>query len=210
LRVDLGPNQPPAVLTLHNEGDTPALVQLQTFAWTDGGVTEGLPPTDDILAAPPVFEVAPGATQLVRLGLRRPAAGNVERAYRLIIAEVPSAVASDGGGITFVLRLSLPVFVTPPGAVPAPTWTASASADGRGEVRLVNAGTAHLTLRDLRVVDPESQRVLLEVPQPRPVLAGGEYRWRLDGSSGRLPRKLKITAETNAGELEVDVSVRNG
>ena len=210
LRVDLAVNRPTAAVELRNAGATSTLVQVETFTWIDGAVTDGLPPADDLLAMPPVFELAPGATQVIRVGLRRPPEPGVERAYRLVIGEVPSAVEAPPGGLAFVLNLNLPVFVTPANARPAPEWTARAAAGGGGELRLANAGAAHLALRNLRLADADAPRVLLEVEEPATVLAGGERRWRFDAGGRPLPRSVRVMADSDGGAVDVVVPLQGG
>ena len=107
------------------------MVQVQTFAWPHGPATAELEPTRDLIAVPPVFELAGNAKQIIRVALRGAAAGGREQAYRLLITEVPRGGAA-GTGVRFALRLSLPVFVTPTGAAPRPIWSLRATAAGAG------------------------------------------------------------------------------
>jgi hypothetical protein len=87
------------------------------------GTSEALAPTRGLLAVPAVFNLAAGARQVIRVASREAAASDIETAYRLLITEVPTATPETAAGIRFALRLSLPVFITPPGAVAAPEWT---------------------------------------------------------------------------------------
>lgn len=95
-----------ATVTLRNQEAVPVTVRAYPLEWrqADGGEEYG--ETSALIVSPPVFTLAPGATQLIRVGLRTPAAAG--RAYRLILEEVPDA--SPTNGIRVALRLNLPLF----------------------------------------------------------------------------------------------------
>ena len=92
-----------------------------------------------------------GAEQVIRLALRQPLTSDTEAAYRLLITEVPRAVGDGTQGVSFALRLNLPVFVTPEGALPQPSW--SLERDGGGaRLTLGNEGNAHVRVQQHRAV----------------------------------------------------------
>ena len=211
VRVDLDPGGRAQTVELRNDGAAAVMIQVEAFDWTDRAeAVEELAPTGDVLAAPPVFEFGPGESQIIRLALRRPLAGAEERAYRLVISEVPNELQA-GNGVAVALRLNLPVFVTPPGAAPEPVWTAHRLPDGGGELRLSNPGTAHVQLRRIRLAAEEGRgRPLLDTEEADRVLAGRERVWRFD--AGTLPpsARLRVNAVTNAGELDAVVPLQSG
>ena len=143
-RVQLLPEQRAAVVTLQNNAAEPVTVQVQTFAWPRTAAVGDLEPTRELLALPAVFTLPPGAKQIIRVALRAAPAGSTEAAYRLLITEVPGKTAGKADGVRFALRLSLPVFVTPTGAVPEPAWSTS-GAGKKAKLQLVNHGSAHLS-----------------------------------------------------------------
>ena len=80
-----------AAITVENSGREEALIQAETFAWTQPNGEHKLDPTDDVVAVPPVFRLAPGAKQLVRVGLTRAFTEVEEQTFRLTVTEVPAA-----------------------------------------------------------------------------------------------------------------------
>jgi len=114
-RLELAPARPAAALTVTNSGDAPLLLQVETFAWRAGTATSELEPTRAILAVPPMLELAPGERAVVRVARRSTAPPEIEETYRVLVTEVPRE-DSGAGGVRLALRMSLPVFVTPPGA----------------------------------------------------------------------------------------------
>jgi fimbrial chaperone protein len=205
-RIDLGGARTSGSVTLENNAREPVLVQVETFAWAGSVATADLEPTRELVAVPPVFSLAPGAKQIIRVALREPGARPAESAYRLLITEVPRSAGVRGGGVQFALRLSLPVFATPAGAAPRPHWLLRRHGKG-GELELVNAGSAHLQLRRLRLRGADGKEEAID--RPGYVLAGQRQAW-----SVKLPVRPGATfvleADTNIGELEVPLTAQEG
>jgi fimbrial chaperone protein len=205
-RIDLAGPRSTGSVTLENNAAEPVLVQVETFAWQRGPATSDLEPTGDLVAVPPVFQLEPGAKQVIRVALREPGERQVEGTYRLLISEVPGAEGVKGGGVRFALRLNLPVFATPSGAAPRPHWLLRKNGKG-GALELVNAGTAHIQLRRLRLRGEDGKAETIEGPGY--VLAGQRDAWNV-----KLPVKPGATfileADTNLGQLEVPLTAREG
>src|SRR5579859_5756728 len=68
--VTLAPGQTAATIEVQNRGDSPAAVQARAYSWTQAGDEDALTPTHDIILSPPIFTVAEGTSQTVRLLLR--------------------------------------------------------------------------------------------------------------------------------------------
>lgn len=205
-RIDLKVGHATGVVTLQNNAAEPVMVQVQTFAWPRSPASADLEPTRELLAVPPVFELAGNARQIIRVALRGEPAGDREQAYRLLITEVPRGAAASTG-VRFALRLSLPVFVSPPGAAPQPVWFVRDAAGGR-ELVLRNDGTAHLQVRRI-VLRPLSHGTAAEtIEVPAYVLAGQEHGWPLRRSSAA--REFALEAETSIGPISVPVVALRG
>jgi fimbrial chaperone protein len=205
-RVELDAGDPAAVVTLQNNAADPVMVQVQTFAWPRSPASADLEPTRDLLAVPPVIELAGNARQIVRVALRTPLPGDRERAYRLLITEVPRG-GSRSTSVRFALRLSLPVFVTPAGAEPRPAWSVRTEA---GAVRLVlaNEGDAHLQVRRIVLHPPGRPAQARTIDAPAYVLAGQEHSWPLPG--GTAEPTLELEAETNIGPVPATLVLPRG
>jgi fimbrial chaperone protein len=201
-RVELTPSTRSGSVMLDNTGTGATTVQVETFAWTGGNSIEALAPTRGLLAGPAVFNLPAGERQVIRVASRSEAASDVETAYRLLITEVPTQAPDTAAGIRFALRLSLPVFITPPGAVANPSWVLRPGPGGRTlEVR--NQGNAHLHVRGLKVRDKASGRVLAHVDTPTYVLARALHSWSNLVPAGAGP--VVVEAETNMGGLTLDL-----
>ncbi len=202
-RIDLAPERAGGSVTLENNDSQPTLVQVETFAWKRTPLTNDLEPTRELVAVPPVFELAPGARQIIRVALRQPHTSQTEAAYRLVITEVPPP--GGGGGVRFALRLSLPVFATPPGAVARPQWRLQR--DGSAlRLELANLGFAHLLVQRLRLSAAGRSQ---EFDQPTYVLAGQRHAWTL-----ALPvaagGTVELAAETSLGPFTDTLAAQGG
>ena len=201
-RIDLGPDARSGSVTLENTGEGATTVQVETFAWRHGNSVAELEPTRGLLAVPAVFSLERGARQVIRVATRAPASAEVEAAYRLVITEVPVAGDQATAGVHFALRLSLPVFITPPGTAPVPSWQLVRGAGGPAlEVR--NTGTAHLYVSHLSLRAAAGGEPLALIETPSYVLAGNTQRWPLPPLRGE--RDLVVEAATNLGDLLVEL-----
>jgi fimbrial chaperone protein len=206
-RVELGPKDRTAVVTLQNNADEAVMVQVQTFAWPRTPATDDLEPTRELIAVPPVFSLDARAKQIIRVATRGPLREDQEQAYRLLITEVPRDGAT-GSGVHFALRLSLPVFVTPAGAQPLPSW-ALRPEGGTGTLELVNRGAAHLHVRRIVLRAPGRPEPVQTIETPAYVLPGQGKAWPLSGPA-RAHGTLHVQAETNLGPIEASVALPQG
>jgi fimbrial chaperone protein len=205
-RVELGPGDPAGVVTLQNNAAEPVMVQVQTFAWPRTVASDDLEPTRELLAVPPVAELPGNGKQIIRVALRAALTGSREHAYRLLITEVHRG-GSSGTGVRIALRLSLPVFVTPPGAVPKPVWSLRIE-QGAARLGLVNDGDAHLQVRRIVLHASGRPTPAQTIESPAYILAGQEHSWPLP--AGAAADALQLEAETSIGPLPATIVLPRG
>lgn len=206
VRISIDAEGRAGVVRLHNQSDVPTLVQVEALIWNETSDLSEVPRTDEILAVPPVFELAPDASQIIRLALRRPLETGTEEAYRLLITEVPRDVGDGTDGVSFALRLNLPIFVTPDGATAQPIW--SIERDGAAaRLTLGNQGSAHVRVRSLALFEDGGAEPVFVSDEGGYVLAGRERSWQLDLGRLKAGASLTVKAETNLGELEAPVDI---
>jgi fimbrial chaperone protein len=202
-RVELGPGARSATITLENQDETAVTVQVQTFVWQGSPASADLEPTRDLIAVPPVFSLEPDARQIIRVALRGQPDATRELAYRLLITEVPTAGPDGRLNVRFALRLSLPVFVGAPGAVPVPAWSAR-DADGQPVLELANHGKEHLQVRRIALHARGRAEPLQVIEAPAYVLPGQTQGWPLVGPA-LAQATLQLRAETDLGPLEAEL-----
>ncbi len=194
------------VLTVTNAGDKPTSIQIRSYEWAQKDNDDVLTPTDAVLASPPLATIAPSASQVVRLVLRR-APLDREATYRIILDQIPGA--TEPGVVQMVLRLSIPIFGAPPIKV-APKLQCHVERDGaKWVLSVTNNGLSHDRLRQIAVL-ASGGRKFSAAPRVSPyVLAGVTRRWVLDAEAGALRpgETVKVTADALAGPLEMEVGV---
>ncbi|MCW5651683.1 MAG: molecular chaperone [Ramlibacter sp.] len=195
VRIFMKPRDRAVAVTLVNEGDTEVALQADINHWTqkpDG--TDELVLTEDMILSPPIIKLAPRARQVVRLALLKPADASRQLTYRMVVREVPEAVAPKGNTmeVPIALALSMPVFITPPTA--ARDLSCEAVRPDAQTLQAVcrNGGSAYAQIREIQL------------------RRGGQVLARFEGGNYLLPgvRKaigLKATEPVPAGPAELGV-----
>lgn len=136
--VEVGTGHRTGSVTVTNEEDAPVTIRAYALDWHQDGGEDVYAESEAVIVSPPVFTIAPHATQIVRVGLRRPSAAPTP--YRLIIEEVPEA-APPGSGIRVALRLNLPLYANlAPGRLTDLEWSAVHLANGQWAIEARNKG----------------------------------------------------------------------
>lgn len=202
--IQLSGGERAAVLTIQNHTDTDTTFQIRAFSWSQHNDQEQLVPTDAILVSPPLWTVAAGKEQVVRLVLRQPAQDR-EASFRILFDQI--LPPPKPGSVNFALRLSIPVFVEPTAqAPPHLVWSIE-----RSYLVAVNEGGRRETVRDIAVSTPDGRALQIEKGESPYVLAGATRRWRIVtpnfSASGSTALRLKADADT--GAIDQSVTVRH-
>lgn len=198
-----------ATIRITNRGEQALRLQAAVFRWSQAGA-DRREASDELLVVPPIAEIAPGASQLIRVALRRPQPAPRERAYRLLLQDVgPTA----GGGVESQVRMplshDLPVLVAPAGPpVRAITWAACGpSGDAAPSttppgpcLRLANQGSLRLKFDALILAGPDGeQRLALRAPIN--LLAGSFLDLPLPADVPAPPATRAVRVHATEGEL---------
>jgi fimbrial chaperone protein len=208
IRIELSSAQRSMALTVRNDGDQPTVVQAQLVAWSQADNEDRLEPTTDILASPPIFTVAPGASQILRIALRLAPDAARERAYRVLVTEVPGKPQPESAGAQFALKISLPIFVDASGTKTSPRleWSGARTAKGELTLTAVNTGAKHIQVQAIEVTlagtDPDARFAGLLY-----ILPGQRRTVTIKPSDGHTiaAGRVQVKAETDAGPLAADV-----
>ncbi len=198
VRVDLGARQAASQLVVTNPTANTMLIQADAFDWSQARDKDSLNPSTNLIVNPPIFELAPGAQQVVRVGLRRAIESGVEVPYRIWLTQVATPGEATDSGVQMLLRVSLPVFVTGAGTgSPQAVWQRDAA---DGAVEMGNSGARHLHVRELRLVSDGGRPESLG---PCYALPGGLCRWAVPAAL--RDKAFRIEADSDAGLLRSSV-----
>lgn len=207
--LSLGAGHDRAAITVSNRGAEPVTVQVETVSWTQADGRDEYAPTTDLLANPPLFTIPPGKAQVLRVGLRRPPAGEREAAYRIFLREVPPARATrseDGKAqIRVLLELRLPVYVAPARVVHAQQWRGRRTDDGIA-VEVTNTGNVHLAVAglNLRPADAAPDAPPLASSKASASVFPGQRRgWQLRPETPAAGQRYVLEVTTDRGRQDV-------
>lgn len=209
VNVQLVPGQMATTLTVTNHNTRKVSFQIRGFSWQlDGPDKDVLAPTDDLLASPPIATVQPGASQVVRLVLRKAAQGG-EGTYRIIFDQLPPP--DEPGVIHVLVRISIPVFAEPEAPIaPKVNWEI-ANADGRWWLIATNGGTRHLSVSKIKLEALGGHELQVQVNSPPHILAGATRRWLIQADAKLTPNEVvHLTADADVGVVDQRITIDAG
>lgn len=199
--------QKAGALWLENRGSEPSNLQVRVFAWRQGGFKEQYQAQREIIGSPPVANIAPGQKQLIRLTRTGTAPAGQEQAYRIIIDEIPAAVAptplaaGTQAAIRLQMRYSVPLFVYGEGLWGKPDPTGGRSNEGVGKPQLswqpvTVEGRPYVEIRNTGPVHARLTDVVLQQGSQKQPLVEGLLGYVLPGASMRWPAPGAISASS--------------
>ena len=202
IRVAFTDQKPTATLQIFNEDDSPVSVQVHALNWQARGAEDVYSDADadEILVNPPVARIAGHGMQLIRLALRHPTRATVERAWRLIVEEVPPP--PKAGEVHMVFKISIPIFQTARGSVFAPrlTWEAAHMPDGSFKVTASNTGTAHIQFKAISLLADGTGEPIKSTAMAY-ILPGGTHEWVFQDEALKNASHIMLDAQTDFGDL---------
>lgn len=176
VNMALANSQRAGVFTLSNTGKTPLNAQARIYKWTQSPTDEFvLEPSNEVLVSPPIMQLAPGASQEIRVIRTRSAAPNApEEHYRLIVDELPSPTTAPKKGISLLIRHNIPVFLN------AQDWP-NAQLDWKANAK---GGKTRVSIHNTGAVRAQIGRIWLEKDgKESTVISGGLTGYALPGST---------------------------
>ena len=200
VRLELTQAGVSAELRIRNGDSAPVSMDVVAMQWDQGELGEDqLTPSSEILAVPPIFTVAPGGEQVVRVAMLGKPDPESERTFRLLITELAPPEGPRGSGVTMRLQVSLPVFVEPPGnsVTPEIRLESVEKTEQGSYVRLANTGKAHVKLRSVTISGDAGtfpQEGEKAVGQARYILPGATVGFLIPGDVG-VAERVDITSD---------------
>jgi fimbrial chaperone protein len=208
VNIQLAPKQMATTLTVINQGPAETSVQIRAFSWKQVNGAEQLLPSDDVQVSPPIATIAPGATQIVRLVLRRAPQGS-EATYRILLDQIPPA--AESGTVRVALRLSIPVFALPNARTAALVKYRVENKGGVATLVATNGGTRHETLRNVTLNNSQGIDMKPSANASPYILAGATRSWPIAMGAGGVPpaagTMLRLNGVGNAGPLNEVVTI---
>jgi fimbrial chaperone protein len=198
--LELSGSKPMEALTLENTGNRAIGIQVKVKDWSHPEGEDVLETTRDVLVNPMIFELAAGQSQIVRLGYMK-GTGDVERAYRLVIQEIPAEEDGFQQKINTILKITLPLFVLPSSdGKPELLWTLEKNELGRLYARVTNLGNTHAEVSNINIAQ-QSGIAVTRVGRKNYVLPGQYRQWELPEQLD-ITRPLVLEADGKHGKIQ--------
>lgn len=204
VNIFLSPGQKATSMTVTNQGKTETAIQIRVFAWNQPDGNDKLTASDEVVASPPIATMAPGATQVVRLILRK-SPQDREATYRILLDQIPPP--AEPGVVHIVLRMSIPIFAQP--AIRSFADVQFHLERDAGQIYLVgfNAGNLHESIRNIVLTTSDGRKLKEDTNTSPYILSGATRRWHI-AAQDPLPLSsdtLQLTAHANAGAIKEQV-----
>lgn len=209
VKLTLSAQNATQIITVRNDGEQASVMQVELSAWSQSNGNDVHTPTRELLATPPIFTLLPGASQIIRIGLRSAPDTQRELSYRMFLQEVPPPAKPDVVGLQVALRFSVPVFVTPAQAVkPDLHWQAVRLDEHTLKVGVTNIGNSHDHLSAYKIYRSGNSNPIIAQKLFAYLLPGETRYWSL--TTDTLPNSgehLSVLANTEMGEVIADVVI---
>ncbi len=195
-------------LWLRNSGDATLHAQVRVYHWTQEDGKDRLDPSRGLVASPPILALDPQQSQLVRVIRTGGAPRDAEDAYRLVVNELPVKDDKEGG-LKFVLRYSIPVFIQAAGqgdAAPELTWALSRD-NGHAVIDVSNRGKLHAQISDVTYINASGKRHTLKQGLLGYALPGRHMHWELPVAGALISPHGKLEAKVNGETVTPTVSL---
>lgn len=197
LRVEIPAGSTSETVQVQNSTGSPMAVQMRLFAWSQTNGEDSYSPSSDLLVSPSIVSIPAGQTQLVRV-IRKGAAGQGEKRFRLVIDQLPDPAKMRAGVAQTRIRFALPVFVDSDRAAPAKfAWRLT-----NGALELNNSGGATARIVRIDVKGADGRSVPVEQNSLRYVMGSSTIAWPI-GKGCSLGR-LRVTAEIDGQTVDAE------
>jgi fimbrial chaperone protein len=187
-------------INMQNMGETPVYGQVRVFLWDQNNAEDVLTPTQEVVASPPILQIGPKSSQIIRLVRRSEQLPSRELSYRILIDEIPRDGEGPASGVDIRLRYSVPMFVLPADDRLAPSlaWSVYRK-DDHWWLRVRNSGTQRAQIGALELRNAAGKNFVIAEGLFGYVLAGRLREWRLPvPSESDLAGTLAVKANINA------------
>jgi fimbrial chaperone protein len=191
---------------LRNDGDQPINAQVRIYGWDQVDEKDAITPTRELIASPPIAQIAVGEKQVVRVIRADHTAPATERSYRLLIDELPASGNDSANAVQFRFRYSVPLFISASGEEGEPDLHyAVVEKEGKPFLRVNNTGKVHAQLSAVTLKTGDGT-VPLATGLLGYVLPGRTRSWPLANIASHLTGKVSgVSALVNGKPKEANV-----
>lgn len=214
IRLELESGQGASSLKVANESEEAKLLQVTVLRWTrenGNDVYAAETGAEAPIVTPPIFRLAPGASQIVRIGFVKPLpAAENERAWRVFVEEVPQPAANPAavaGSVALRLRISLPLLLLPSSVRHRLEWSGGVIAGGPVRLSVINSGTVSERLDALSLVAADG-RALGRASGPIYIFPGEQRQLEITPDAPVEAGAAKLLLQGTPQPLDAELTLR--
>jgi len=212
VNLSFAPGEAAQALRLSNSGTAPISAQIRIYDWRQQDGRERLEPSQTLAVSPPITQIPPGKTQVVRVLRLDATAPASEKALRLVVDELPSPVLlgakrQHDNEVNFLLRYSIPVFLAPDAAVLDMTRVSAwvEHRQGQASLHIDNQNNTHLKLSRVALVSAGGKETVVTDGLLGYVLPGQAMAWPLKKAGAATA----LRAHVNDSEAPQTIPLRS-
>lgn len=210
VRLDLMAGQRATSITVSNGSAEEKTFQVSPKRWMHVNGAEEYAPANHLIANPPLFRLAPGASQIVRIGTLKPIPRlEREETYRIYFEEVPLAQNAASSQLRLLLRFGVPLFIRPAEVTAQKLeWRASLKDGNTVRLQLQNHGNVHVRASDVALHAPGPGTEISKANGFAYLFAGETFFWELPLNSPVRPDRMRVTAYTGEGAVDAELPLQ--
>ena len=144
------------IITIKNKSAEELTLQLRAYKWEQDEKGKDLySPTKDLIFFPKIFKIQKDEKKIVRLGTKVPL-GRHEKTYRLYIEEVPEPRTIETTAVRILLRIGVPVFISPLKTVTKGSIEKVELRNGSLFITVKNEGNNHFIIKSVKVAGTDT------------------------------------------------------
>lgn len=210
-RIELQPSRGSALLQVKNFGAEELRFEILAFSWSQDGTNDMvLEETDDIVFFPAIFSVAPGGSRKIRIASQVPTV-DVERAYRLVVKQLPDDVPDGSVTVRILTEFSVPVFVNAPSMEATPLLFVNESSGRRVGFSIRNEGEKRLQPFRIQVSTRDDQGKTLHTGELTGwyILPKQEKRYEFELPESACPKTKRVIVRAEFVDGPVEASAEH-
>jgi fimbrial chaperone protein len=197
-----------STVTIKNDGDQALTTQIRVFRWSQVNGVEKLEPTTDVVASPPMGNVAAKSEQVIRLVRVSKKLVDAEESYRVFVDEVPDLARRKSGQVGIAVRYSIPAFIIPPAAASSQVSWALERAGDVTAIVATNTGGRRVKVSALTLKDSAGKAVSFGEGLNGYVLARSSMRWVIPGNAPKLSLNGPVTVTARGDDGPINAQAK--
>jgi fimbrial chaperone protein len=138
------------VLEVKNNSEEKVTLNLVANEWSHDHEGNNIySPTKDLIFFPKILTINKDEEKIIRIGSRLPS-GSLEKTYRIFLEEVATPGQQDTTSVRMLMRVGVPVFISPLSTVSEGSIEKIELQKGNLEITVKNKGNIHLLMRSIK------------------------------------------------------------